>query len=197
MNTASKGHWPDSFRAQLRKNTGMDGDVLDALMTQLRDAIARTKALAELYETESPAKRKKELDGCVQALGFLAFAPTWARETVGLSSTDLFRRMTVVRQLALQAESDIKSNRPIGVMRDALARKARQLLAPHCGEPPSRKLRLAVDAVLKEAGMRGLNPKKEGARCDVMLRPLRRDKIADEAAARATERRGKIGDIPI
>lgn len=197
MNTAAKGHCPDSFRAELRKNTGTDGDVLDALMVRLRDAIAQAKALAEFYETESPAKRKKELDGCVQALGFLAFAPAWARETVGLSSTDLFRRLTVVRQLALQAKSDIKSNRPIGIWRDALARRARELLAPHCGEPPSIKLRLAVAAVLKEAGMHNLNPKKEGTRCDVMLRPLRGDKIADEAAARATKIKKKIGDIPI
>ena len=172
------------MREELRTATRLADDQVDVLVAELEAEIAGNAHAARSRLFDYPAKRAREyveLVAAIRALiSILRRVHPSVREGVGLSIPDLLRRCEVAGTMAATLREHGKKGRPTaqGDWQRALARRADRMIREHCPGISEPNLRRAVAAVLKTAGYKYPDPKKDGTKFDrIRLRPFPPDPI--------------------
>ncbi len=191
------------MRDQLRASTQIADEQLDALVGELNAKIAVIGRVAALRPFECPGEVARDYDEMAEAIGRVISAHQRVhpavREGVGFTTTELFRRFKVAENMAAALRKDATTGRPAveGMYRNALARAAVRIIKKHCDGISEANLRRAVAAVLRDAGYRFPNTKKDSAKFDKFMQPIPSELTDKDAEQSAMEIEARIGDLPI
>lgn len=192
------------MREELRTYTQLADEQLDALVGEMEAEIAGNAHAARSRLFDYPTKRAREYVEVVAAvralISILRRVHPAVREGVGLLIPDLLRRCEVAGTMAATLREDGKKGRPTarGDWQRALARRADYMIRAHCPAISEPNLRRAVAAVLKKAGYKYPDPKKDVTKFDLIrLRPFPPDPINEAAERAARELEDRLRDRPI